>query len=52
MWCLEEEKEPETIEAPASLGEVAKSVMTKIVDAEAVASKRAKEIISLQADET
>lgn len=52
MWCLEEEKEPETIEAPASLGEVAKSVMTKIVDAEAVASKRAMEIISLQADET
>lgn len=50
MWYLKEE-EQEKLETPNSVYELAQTIMAKIVDAEAAASKRSMEIISLQADE-
>ena len=50
MWYLKEE-EQEKLETPNSVYELAQNIMAKIVDAEAAASKRSMEIISLQADE-
>ena len=51
MWYLKEEKEQEELETPNNVYELAQTIMAKIVDAEAAASKRSMEIISLQADE-
>lgn len=51
MWYLKEEREQEKLETPNNLYELAQTIMVKIVDAEATASKRSMEIISLQADE-
>ena len=50
MWYLKEE-EQEKLETPNRVYELAQNIMAKIVDAEAAASKRSMEIISLQADE-
>ena len=50
MWYLKEE-EQEKLETPNSVYELSQNIMAKIVDAEAAASKRSMEIISLQADE-
>ena len=52
MWHLEDDQNNSPIPSPRSLGDLAQHAMTKIIDAEAAASKRAMEIISLQADET
>jgi hypothetical protein len=52
MWYLEDDQSNAPIPSPRSLGDLAQHAMAKIIDAEAAASKRAMEIISLQADET
>lgn len=52
MWYLEDDQSNAPIPSPRSLGDLVQYAMAQIIDAEAAASKRAMEVISLQADET
>ncbi|WP_167929828.1 hypothetical protein [Olsenella sp. SW781] len=53
MWSIKEEEVPQISEKePCTLASMSQTTMLGIISAEACASKRAMEILSLQADET
>ena len=53
MWSIKEEEMPLVSETePCTLASMSQTTMLGIISAEACASKRAMEILSLQADET
>ena len=53
MWSIKEEEVPQISETePCTLASMSQTTMQGIISAEACASKRAMEILSLQADWT